>query len=70
MYVRLHNNVGSAWKLCDLHAKLDIVCHTFIWYCKNNREEILTFKDNCFEKCKQGRLFKIYKFVNCIKVRY
>jgi hypothetical protein len=26
-YVRLHNSVGSAWKPCDLHARLDCLSH-------------------------------------------
>ena len=47
--MRLHNSVGSAWKLCDLHARLDIVYHTFIWYCKNIKEEILIFMVNSLE---------------------
>ena len=63
--MRLHNSVGSAWK-CDLHARLDIACHTFISCCKNMKEETLIFMVNCLENVNEEDCLNLQIFFSCI----
>jgi hypothetical protein len=66
--VRLHNSVRSAWKRCDLHTRLDIICHTFIRYCKNIKGGNTNLHGQLSGKCKWGSCLNYQnKKKSCIK---
>jgi hypothetical protein len=62
--VRLYKSDGAVWERDDLHARLDILYYTFIWYCKNIKDEILIFMVNCLENVNKEVCFKFTKLLH------